>query len=252
MLFLSYDRPVTPENFPTLAAGFALLKTRIRRRKLISPVCGTLCFLLHTSLMILSSVGLFYRLSGDKYRAALDSLPHVAEVLNFCFHTLPERIGLQMETPELLGLAGTLILPPLLCMVLALLLRICLRLFGKKEAPAPDPQTLLADARAVAAVSKSRKANWIMLSGFLSMAAFAGAVLYSLLIVRPVSSDWDFKYFLSYIFIALVIFSVFQLVATLTDSFLEFFCGLDYQWDGGRLIEDLEACLAREESKPGE
>ncbi len=247
MLFLSYERPLSRENLPVLAASFALLKTRVRRRKLLSGLLGFLCFLLHTPMMILSSVGLYYRLTAQPYRAALERLPHAKEVLVFCFETLPQRFGLQLKLPELWSLAAAVLVPPLVCMLLALLLRLCF-LLAKKPAPpeTEDPQVLLDDVRELSKTTRSRKANWTLLSGFLIMAAFAAAVVYTLFIVKPQSEDWDFKYILSYLFIGLVAFSVFQLVATLTDMILELLCGLDYEWDGQRLTGELEALLAAE------
>ena len=247
MLFLSYERPLSRENLPVLAGAFTRLKTRVRRRKLLSGLLGFLCFLLHTPMMILSSVGLYYRLTGEPYRAALERLPHVKEVLVFCFETLPQRFGLQLKLPELWGLAAAVLVPPLVCMLLALLLRLCFFL-AKKPAPqeTEDPQVLLDDVRELSKTTRSRKANWTLLSGFLIMAAFAAAVVYTLFIVKPQSEDWDFKYILSYLFIGLIAFSVFQLVATLTDMILELLCGLDYEWDGQRLTGELEALLAAE------
>lgn len=247
MLFLSYQRPLTRENLPALAQAFARLKTRVRRRKRFSGFFGFLCFLLHTPMMILSSVGLYYRLTGEAFRAALDRLPHVKEILALCFETLPQRVGLRMQMPELIGLAAAVLVPPLACMVLALLLRLCLLPAGKAKIPEnPVPEVLLADARELSKTARSRKANWTLLSGFLIMAAFGAAVVYSLIVVNPQSEDWNFKYILSYIFIGLVAFSVFQLIATLTDMILELLCGLDYQWEGDRLIGELEALLAAE------
>ncbi len=247
MLFLSYARPLSRENLPDLAASFARLKTRVRRRKLLSGLLGFVCFLLHTPMMILSSVGLYDRLTAQPYRAALERLPHAKEVLVFCFETLPQRFGLQLKLPELWGLAAAVLVPPLVCMLLALLLRLCF-LLAKKSAPpeTEDPQVLLDDVRELSKTTRSRKANWTLLSGFLIMAAFAAAVVYTLFIVKPQSEDWDFKYILSYLFIGLVAFSVFQLVATLTDMILELLCGLDYEWDGQRLTGELEALLAAE------
>ena len=247
MLFLSYERPLSRENLPVLAGAFTRLKTRVRRRKLLSGLLGFLCFLLHTPMMILSSVGLYDRLTGEPYRAALERLPHVKEVLVFCFETLPQRFGLQLKLPELWGLAAAVLVPPLVCMLLALLLRLCFFL-AKKPAPpeTEDPQVLLDDVRELSKTTRSRKANWTLLSGFLIMAAFAAAVVYTLFIVKPQSEDWDFKYILSYLFIGLIAFSVFQLVATLTDMILELLCGLDYEWDGQRLTGELEALLAAE------
>lgn len=247
MLFLSYERPLSRENLPVLAASFARLKARVRRRKLLSGLLGFLCFLLHTPMMILSSVGLYYRLTDQPYRAALERLPHAKEVLVFCFETLPQRFGLQLKLPELWSLAAAVLVPPLVCMLLALLLRLCF-LLAKKPAPPEtvDPQVLLDDVRELSKTTRSRKANWTLLSGFLIMAAFAAAVVYTLFIVKPQSEDWDFKYILSYLFIGLVAFSVFQLVATLTDMILELLCGLDYEWDGQRLTGELEALLAAE------
>ena len=247
MVFLSYERPVTPENLPALAASLACLQTRIRRRKILSAVCSPLCFLLHTPLTILASVGLFYRLAGQKYRAALDAVPHVKEVLTACFRTLPERIGLQVDMPELVCLLAALLLPLLTCVALTLLLRLCFCFARRPAVPDPvSPEGLLGEARVMSEGSRSRKSNWTLLSGFLSLAAFASAVIYSLLKVRPVSDEWDFKYLLSYVFIAVVAFSVFQLFATLTDYLTELFCGLDARWDGTRLITDLETCIAQE------
>lgn len=247
MLFLSYHRPLNRSNLPALAAAFAGLKTRVRRRKLLSGLLGFLCFLLHTPMMILSSVGLYYRLTGEAYRAALEKLPHVKEVLGFCFETLPQRLGLQLKVPELWALAASVLLPPLVCMLAALLARLCFLLAKKPEAPEnPDPQVLLDDARELSKTTRSRKANWTLLSGFLIMAAFAAAVVYTLLVVKPESEDWNFKYILSYLFIGLIAFSVFQLVATLTDMILELLCGLDYEWDGQRLTGELEALVAAE------
>ena len=52
------------------------------------------------------------------------------------------------------------------------------------------------------------------------------------------------------LFIALIAFSVFQLVATLTDMILELLCGLDYQWEGERLIGELETLIAGEAAAP--
>ena len=247
MLFLSYERPLSRENLPVLAGAFTRLKTRVRRRKLLSGLLGFLCFLLHTPMMILSSVGLYARLTGEPSRAALERLPHVKEVLVFCFETLPQRFGLQLKLPELWGLAAAVLVPPLVCMLLALLLRLCF-LLAKKSAPpeTEDPQVLLDDVRELSKTTRSRKANWTLLSGFLIMAAFAAAVVYTLFIVKPQSEDWDFKYILSYLFIGLIAFSVFQLVATLTDMILELLCGLDYEWDGQRLTGELEALLAAE------
>ena len=247
MLFLSYERPLSRENLPVLAGAFTRLKTRVRRRKLLSGLLGFLCFLLHTPMMILSSVGLYYRLTGDAYRAALDRLPHVKEILSFCFEALPQRLGLPLKVPEIWGLAASVLVPPLVCMLLALLLRLCFLLAKKPAEPeSPDPQVLLDDARELSKTTRSRKANWTLLSGFLIMAAFAAAVVYTLFIVKPQSEDWDFKYILSYLFIGLIAFSVFQLVATLTDMILELLCGLDYEWDGQRLTGELEALLAAE------
>lgn len=134
-------------------------------------------------------------------------------------------------------------LPPLLCMVLALLLRLGFLLGKKPAADSADPQVLLAEAKELAGRAKSRKANWIILSGVLIMLAFGAAVVYTLLVVNPASDEWDFKYILSYLFIALIAFSAFQLVATLTDMILELACGLDYQWEGERLIGELETLL---------
>ena len=247
MLFLPYARPLSRENLPDLAASFARLKTRVRRRKLLSGLLGFVCFLLHTPMMILSSVGLYDRLTAEPYRAALERLPHAKEVLVFCFETLPQRFGLQLKLPELWGLAAAVLVPPLVCMLLALLLRLCFLLAKKPEPPeTKDPQVLLDDVRELSKTTRSRKANWTLLSGFLIMAAFAAAVVYTLFIVKPQSEDWDFKYILSYLFIGLVAFSVFQLVATLTDMILELLCGLDYEWDGQRLTGELEALLAAE------
>lgn len=247
MLFLSYDRPLSRDNLPGLAAAFTRLKTRVRRRKLLSGLLGFVCFLLHTPMMILSSVGLYYRLTPETYRAALERLPHVKEILGFCFEALPQRLGLQLKLPELWGLAAAVLAPPLVCMVLALLLRLCFLLVKKPAPPeTADPGVLLDDVRELAKSTRSRKANWTLLSGFLIMAAFAAAVVYTLFIVKPQSEDWDFKYILSYLFIGLIAFSVFQLVATLTDMFLELLCGLDYEWDGQRLTAELETLLAAE------
>ncbi len=252
MLFLKYTRPVTRENLPALVSSFELLKARIRRRKILSAVLDPLCFLLHTALMILSSVGLFYRLAGPEYAAALDGLPRVKEILRFCFRAVPERLDIRFEWPELLYLGAALLLPPLLCMVLSLLLRLFMS-FGRKPALPEDvgPESLEIDVRGLVESSgRSRKANWTLLSGFLSMAVFGAAVVYCLLTVRPTSEDWSIEYLFSYVFIGLVIFSVFQLVATLTDSLLELFCGLDAQWEGQRLLEDLQLCIQGDAAVP--
>ena len=246
MLFLSYERPLSREKLPELAASFARLKARVRRRTLLSKLCGVLCFFLHTPMMILASVGLYYRLTGPAYQAALDALPHFSQVRQLCFETLPARLGLQMPYPELPGLAAAVLVPPLLCMVLALLLRLGFLLGKKPAADSADPQVLLAEAKELAGKARSRKANWIILSGVLIMLAFGAAVVYTLLVVNPASDEWDFKYILSYLFIALIAFSVFQLVATLTDMILELLCGLDYQWEGERLIGELEALIENE------
>ena len=250
MLFLPYERPLSREKLPELAASLARLKARVRRRTLLSKLCGVLCFFLHTPMMILASVGLYYRLTGPTYQAALDALPRFSQVRQLCWEMLPARLGLHMQYPELPGLAAAVLVPPLLCMVLVLLLRLGLLLGKKPAAGSAEPQVLLAEAKELAGKAKSRKANWIILSGVLIMLAFGAAVVYTLLVVNPASDDWDFKYILSYLFIALIAFSVFQLVATLTDMILELLCGLDYQWEGERLIGELETLIAGEAAAP--
>lgn len=253
MLYLSYDKPIDQRNLPALSASFDRLKLRLRRRRILSGVCGCLCFLLFTALMILGSVGAFHRFAGAEYAAALDSLPHVKEILTGAFQTLPALLGLKLALPEFVCIGVAVILPPLLCLPIALLLRQLLRL-GKKPAPEDrSAEALLQEVRELSERSKkSRKANWTLLSGLLILAAFAAAVVYSLVTVKPVSEEWDLKFILSYLFIAAVGFSVFQLLATLTDKLLELFCGLDAQWDGSDLIEDLEAFLAGEKPAPSE
>ena len=251
MLYLSYDKPVSRNNLPALCASFDRLMQRLRRRRLLSGVCSTLCFLLFTALMVLGSVGAFHRFAGAEYAAALDTLPYVKDVLTAAFRSLPALLGLQLQLPEFVCIGLAVILPPLLCMPIALLLRLLLRL-GKKPAPgARSAEELLQEVRVLSERSKkSRKANWTLISGFLILAAFAGAVVFSLLTVKPANEEWDLKFILSYLFIAAVGFSVFQLLATLTDKLLELFCGLDAQWDGSELIEDLETFLAGEAPAP--
>ncbi|MBR0040905.1 MAG: hypothetical protein IJP64_05960 [Oscillospiraceae bacterium] len=245
MLSLSYERPVTQENLPALASSLFRLKTRVRRRKILSAVCGVLCFLLHTPLMIVASVGLYHRLAKNVFSAVLDSVPHVSEILTLCFRTLPAQIGLSIEMPELLGVPAAILLPPLLCVPVALLLRLCF-LFGKKRASpeAVGAEELAKEARAMAEGSdKHRKARWVLFSALLSFLALAAAIVYSLLVVHPQSSDWDLVYITSYAFIALIAFFAFLLFADLTDSLTELLCALDGRWDASRLTEDLEGFL---------
>ena len=97
MLYLSYDEPIDQSNLPALNASFDRLKLRIRRRRILSGVCGCLCFLLFSAMMILGSVGAFHRFAGTKYAAALDSLPYVKKVLTAAFQTLPALLGLKLE-----------------------------------------------------------------------------------------------------------------------------------------------------------
>lgn len=246
MLNVKYPRPITEENLPDVAVAFARLKRKIRRRKIIGFFCGALCFLLHTALMILASVGLYHHFAGARFAAVLDGLPYVKPILDFCFGTLPERIGLTFQIPELLAIPAAVIVPPLLCMALAMLMRLVFAFFGKIRRPEEVNAAKLAEeARVLSEKNRfSRKANWTMLSGVLSLLAFAGAVVYSLYVVRPASDEWDVKFLFSYIFIGIIAFSAFQLVATLTDTVLELLCGFDTQWEDTRLISDLLSFLA--------
>lgn len=246
MLSLSYERPVTQENLSALASSFSRLKTRIRRRKILSPLCGALCFLLHTPMMIVASVGLYHRLVRQSFSAILDSLPYVKEILTACFQTLPERIGLPIELPELLAVPAAVLLPPLVCMVFSMLLRLIFLLGKKRVAPdEPDAEALLEEVRDMSESSdKHRKARWVLISALLSFLALGGAILYSLLVVHPNSSDWNLFYVTSYAFIALIGFFTFLLLADLTDSLMELLCGLDGRWNATRLEADLESFLS--------
>lgn len=246
MLYLSYDKPIERSNLPALNAAFDRLKARIRRRRILSGVCDTLCFLLYTGLMLLGAVGTFRRFAGAEYAAVLDGLPHVKEVFTAVFQKLPALFGQELKLPELLCVPAAVLLPPLLCLPVALVLRLLLRL-KKRPAAERSAETLLGEARELSERSrKSRKANWTMISSFLILAAFAAAVVYSLLVVNPASEDWDIKYILSYTFIGIIAFFCFQVMATLTDMLLELLCGLDAQWDGTKLIEGLEAFIEKE------
>lgn len=250
MLYLSYDKPVDRSNLPALSASFERLKARIRRRRILSGVCNTLSLLLYTVLMILGAVGTFRRFAGAEYAAVLDALPHVKDIFAAVFQKLPAMLGQSPEYPELLCIPAAVLLPPLLCLPVALLLRLLLRL-RKTPAAERSPEVLLQDARELSERSKrSRKAGWTTIASFLILAVFAAAVIYSLIVVNPSSEDWDIKYILSYTFIGIIGFFCFLVMATLTDLLLELFCGLDAQWDGARLIEDLEACIAKEAEVP--
>ena len=250
MLHLSYSRPVSRDNLPALAASFYRHREKIRRRRILSAVCDRLCFLLHTGLMIVTSVGLLHRFGGQEFAAVLDSLPCVPQVLNACFQKVPQLLRLpKMGMPELLGAPAAILLPPLVCMLAAALLRICLGI-GRKAPAVPrdlSPEGLLDEVRTLQERSgKSRKANWAHRSSFLSLVVFAASLIYCIYVVRPESEDLDVKYIMTYVFIALIAFSQFYVLAILTDIFLEMFCGLDAQWDGTRLIEDLEAFIEKE------
>lgn len=247
MLFLSFSRPVSRDNLPAVAASFYRHREKIRRRWILSAVCDPLCFLLHTGLMIVTSVGLLHRFGGQEFAAVLDSLPYVPQVLTACFQKVPQLLHLpKIGMPELLGAPAAILLPPLVCMLVAALLRILLRV-GRKVPAVPEdlsPEGLLDEVRTLHERSgKSRKANWAHRSAILSLAAFAAALIYCIYVVRPESEDLDIKYIMNYVFIALIAFSQFYVLSILTDMFLEMFCGLDAQWDASPLIGELETCI---------
>ena len=223
MLFLSFSRPLSRDKLSETAAAFYRLREKLRRRWILSAVCSPLCFLLHTGLMILTSVGMLYRYGGAENTAVLDTLPYLPQVLNACFQTLPKQLGLRFEMPELLGLAAAILLPPLVCMLAALPVRIGLKL-GRKAPAVPEalsPEDLLGEVKTLHERSgKSRKANWTLFSALVSLLAFAAAFIFCLYIIRPERDDLNIKYIMSYLFIALLAFSMFHILATLTDMLL--------------------------------
>lgn len=252
MLYLSYDQPINRGDLPALNASFDRLKARIGRRRALSVVCSTLCLLLYAALMILGTVGIYRRVAGEEYAAALDALPYAKELFTALFQTLPERLSMEFPLPELLCIPLAAILPPLLCMPVALVLRVLLCLWNP-PARERGAEELLSEARKLSGrSSKRRKAPWITLSSLLILAAFAAALVYSLIAVHPAGAPWEIKPLLSCAALCLVVFFGSRVQGMLTDIPLEMLCGLDAQWDGTSLIADLEAFIAKEAAPAAE
>lgn len=252
MVKLKYSRPLTAEALPELAEKMSLLEARLKRRRVISVICGWLCFLFHTAMMSFSAISLYAHQAGPDYVALMDRVPQLAEADAFVFQELPARFGLTFAIPQLLGVGAAILLPALICLVVSLLLRLAIRARGKTQLPPEASEDerlalLRSEAEALAEKSKpSRKANWTLRSAFLSLLLSGGAIAWSLYVIRPDSEDLDAAYFSSYVFIALILFTALFVAAYVTDSLTALLCALDTQWDGDTLKDDL---LALEESR---
>lgn len=247
MLKLSYPRPLTGEALGELEQGLFRLKARIKRRRALSVVCALICFLLHTALMSFSAVSLYAHQAGAEYTALLGRIPYLAEADAFVFQELPTRFGIGFAFPQLFGVGAAILLPPLVCLVVTLLLRLVFRARVKDPIP-PDASEserlalLTSEVEALDAKSRlSRKANWTVCSAALSFLLCAGMIAWSLYVIRPASDDLDLAYFASYIFIGLILFTALFIAAYVTDSFTAFLCALDAQWKGDALKADLHA-----------
>lgn len=253
MVKLKYTRPLTGSALPELAERLFRLDARLKRRRVISAICAVICFLLHTAMISFSAVSLYLHQSGKEYAALMRRIPFLAEADDFVFRALPARFGVKFAIPQLFGVGAAILLPPLVCLLVSLLIRLVTRARGSNLIPPEAPereQLALLKAEAGTLVEKyrfSRKANWAIRSSFVSLLLSAGTIVWSLYIIRPASEDLDAAYFASYVFIALILFTALYIAAYLTDSLTALLCALDMQWDGGQLKADL---LALEESRP--
>ena len=245
MLKLSYSRPITPETLPALEASLLGLKAQIKRRRARSALCGVICFLLHTALMSLSAVSLFFHRAGSAYLALLPRIPLLAEADAALFRELPERLGLQPSLAQLPGIAAAILLPPLVCLLVTLPLRLLSRPRGKSPlGEGASAQELLDFLKEEAetlgkAGRRGRKVNWTVYSALLSMIILVNIAGWGLYQVRP---ELNGARILIGVFLVLAAFAALLLAAAATDGLTSLLCGLSTRWSGDELSEDLRAC----------
>lgn len=251
-MVIHYQRPITAQTLPVLAEAVYSLRSRLRRRKLTSVLCGVFALAIHTPLMVLILFELLRDYVGPEHVASLERIPYLTQAADLCLRTLPAKLDLaRFLPPELLSclpvnallcLAAAVLLPLLVSVVITLLILLVYPKKGRNPlARERDPAVILRTLREVVqkmlhSGRRGRLALWPFLSALASFGVCARDI------VGSAQAILNIQHPLVTLLLAVVVFSLLQLLAAAVDQMIERSCRLDTQFDATRLMADLNAC----------